>query len=99
MSITFGWWHRDPVEGKYQIHVDVHGGNIEWTRHQGHNTSWSPHEPSAADRERLVAEAERRVPRRLITQKQVEEIKTLSQNDGSGKISGKRVTGLGPSYN
>jgi hypothetical protein len=39
------------------------------------------------------------VPRRLITQKQFEEIKTLSQNDGSGKISGKRVTGLGPSYN
>jgi hypothetical protein len=79
--------------------VDVHGGNIEWTRHQGHNTSWIPHEPSEEDRERLVAEAERRVPRRLITQKQFEEIKTLSQNDGSGKISGKRVTGLGPSYN
>ena len=99
MSITFGWWHRDPVEGKYQIHVDVHGGNIEWTRHQGHNTSWIPHEPSEEDRERLVAEAERRVPRRLITQKQFEEIKTLSQSDGSGKISGKRVTGLVPSYN
>ncbi|MEI6053440.1 MAG: hypothetical protein WCQ44_12110, partial [Opitutaceae bacterium] len=72
---------------------------IEWTRHQGNNTSWIPHEPSEEDRERLVAEAERRVPRRLITQKQFDEIKTLSQNDGAGKISGKRVTGLGPSYN
>jgi hypothetical protein len=99
MRITFGWCHRDPDEGKYQIHLDVHGGNSEWTRHQAHNTSWIPHEPSEEDRERLVAEAERRVPRRLITQKQFEEIKTLSQNDGSGKISGKRVTGLGPSYN
>ena len=43
MSITFGWWHKDPVEGKYQINADVHGGNIEWTRHQGHHTSWLPH--------------------------------------------------------
>jgi hypothetical protein len=53
MSVTFGWWHRDPVEGKFQIHVDVHGGNIEWTRHQGHNTSWLPHHPTDEDRERL----------------------------------------------
>lgn len=98
MSITFGWWHRDPVEGKYQINADVHGGNIEWTRHQGHHTSWLPHTPSDEDRERLVYEAEKRVPRRLITQKQFEEIKRLSENAGPGKISGKRITGLGPSF-
>ena len=42
MSITFGWWHKDPVEGKYQINAVVHGGNIEWTRHQGHHSSWLP---------------------------------------------------------
>jgi hypothetical protein len=98
MSVTFGWWHRDPVEGKFQIHVDVHGGNIEWTRHQGHNTSWLPHHPTDEDRERLVYEAEKRVPRRLITQKQFEEIKRLSENDGPGRVSGKRITGLGPSF-
>jgi hypothetical protein len=99
MSITFGWWHRDPVEGKYQIHVEVHGGNIEWSRHQGHNTSWLTHQPSEDDRERLVSEAEKRVPRRLISQKQFDEIKFLSQANVPGKISGKRVTGLGPSFN
>lgn len=99
MSITFGWWNRDPVEGKLQIHVEVHGGNIEWSRHQGHNTSWEPYQPTEEDRERLVYEAEKRVPRRLISQKQFEEIKRLSQNDVPGKISGKRITGLGPSFN
>ena len=40
--------------------------------------------------ERLVAEASKRVPRRLITQKQFEEIKRLSENQGPGGISGRR---------
>jgi len=98
MSITFGWWQRDPVEGKFQIHVDVHGGNIEWTRHQGHHTSWLKHLPTDEDRARLVSEAEKRVPRRLITDKQFEEIKRLSETEGSDRLPGRRVTGLGPSY-
>ena len=77
MSITFGWWHKDPVEGKYQINAEVHGGNIEWSRHQGHHTSWIPHTPSDEDRERLVYEAEKRVPRRLMSPKQFDELKRL----------------------
>ncbi len=97
MGIEFGWWNKDPEQGKYQVHVVVHGGNIEWTRHQGHHTSWAPHTPTDDDRERLVYEAERRVPRRLITQKQFEEIKNLSAGTGSGKLSGRRSSRPGPS--
>ena len=91
MSIEFGWWNKDPERGKYQVSVVVHGGNIEWTRHQGHHTSWEPHVPTDDDRVRLVSEAEKRVPRRLITQKQFEEIRRLSENEGAGKISGRRA--------
>src|SRR5436305_1201685 len=97
MSIEFGWWNKDPEQGKYQVSAVVHGGNIEWTRHQGHHTSWIPHIPTDDDRARLIYEAEKRVPRRLITQKQFEEIKRLSENTGSGKISGRRITNPGPS--
>jgi len=57
----------------------------------------APH-PTEEDRERLIFEAEKRVPRRLISQKQFDEIKRLSENAGPGKISGRRITGLGPSY-
>lgn len=99
MSIEFGWWSKDPEGKKCQISAVVHGGNIEWTRHTGHHTSWIPHEPNDDDRERLVYEAERRVPRRLISSKQFEEIKRLSANSGPGKIVGRRITGLGPSFN
>ena len=98
MSIEFGWWRTIADEGKFQISAVVHGGNIEWTKHQGHHTSWIPHTPDDDDRERLVYEAEKRVPRRLITNKQFEEIKRLSENTGPGKITGRRVTGNGPSF-
>jgi hypothetical protein len=93
MSIEFGWWNRDEEGKKYQVHVAVHGGNIEWTRHQGHHTSWTPHTPTDDDRARLVSEAERRVPRRLISQRQFEEIKRLAGNEGPGGISGRRARG------
>lgn len=90
MSIEFGWWNRDEDGRRYQVNAVIHGGNIEWTRHQGHHTPWNPHEPSDEDRERLVSEAAKRVPRRLITQKQFEEIRRLSENQGPGGISGRR---------
>ncbi len=96
MAIEFGWWNRDPEEGKYQVRVVVHGGNIEWTRHQGHHTPWQPHTPTDDDRARLVSEAERRLPRRLITQKQFDEIKSLSAQSGPGALSGRRSSRPGP---
>ena len=98
MSIEFGWWSKDPEGKKCQISAVVHGGNIEWTRHVGHHTSWIPHEPNDDDRERLVYEASKRVPRRLITTRQFEEIKSLSENTGPGRIAGRRVTGDAPSF-
>lgn len=90
MSIEFGWWNKDDEGKKYQVIAAVHGGNIEWTRKQGHHASWEPHIPNDEDRERLVYEAEKRVPRRLISQKQFDEIKRLSANEGPGGISGRR---------
>lgn len=79
MSIEFGWWNKDPELGKYQVSASIHGGNIEWTRKQGHHTSWLPHEPSEDDWDRLIAEADRRVPRRLISPKQFDAIKQLRE--------------------
>jgi hypothetical protein len=97
MSIEFGWWNKDAESGKYQVIVNVHGGNIEWKRKQGHHAPWEQHVPDDDDRARLIHEAERRLPRRLITQKQFDEIKSLSANTGPGAISGRRARSS-PSY-
>jgi hypothetical protein len=79
MSIEFGWWAKDPETGKFQVNVSIHGGNIEWTRKQGHHSSWQTHPPTEDDWDKLIKEASRRVPRRLISPKQFEEIKSLRE--------------------
>ena len=97
MSVNFGWWNKRPDVGKFQVKVSVHGGNIGWTKHQGHHTPWEPYSPDDEDRERLLYEADKRLPRRLINQKQYDEIKRLSENEGPGRISGGRSSRPGPS--
>lgn len=78
MGMEFGWWAKDPEKGKYQILVRVHGGNAVWTCKQGHFSSWETYgPPSADDWDRLISEAERRVPRRLLSPKQFNDIKRL----------------------
>ncbi len=76
--MEFGWWQKDDEGKKYQVCVEVFGKNITWTKKYGKNTSWEPYGPTTdADWDKLIGEAERRVPRRLFSQKQFEFI--LSQ--------------------
>jgi len=77
MSMEFGWWNKDEEQGKFQVKAIVHGGHLKWLRKQGHFTSWMEHVPTEDDWTRLTAEAERRVPRRLLSPKQFAEIKNL----------------------
>ena len=78
MGMEFGWWANNPETGKHQILVRFHGGNLVWTSKQGHHTSWENYgPPTDADWEKLLAEATRRVPRRLISPKQFAEIERL----------------------
>lgn len=77
MSMEFGWWNKDPERGKIQVRATIHGGNIAWHRKKGHHTSWGIHLPSEGDWDKLLYEAGKRVPRRLISPKQFEGIKLL----------------------
>jgi len=80
MSMEIGWWKKDPERGKYQVRATIHGGNIAWTRKQGHHTPWEPHTPvTEEDWDRMLKEAETRVPRRLISPKQFAAIKALRE--------------------
>ena len=80
MSTEFGWWVRDPELGKFQVRAVVHGATLSWFRKQGHFSSWEPHQPTEEDWDRLVSEAERRVPRRLLSPKQFAEIKLFRES-------------------
>ncbi len=75
--MEFGWWQKDEEGDKYQVLVDVFGTTITWTQKYGRGGSWEPFEPNDAEWDKLISEAQRRVPRRLFSQKQFEFI--LSQ--------------------
>jgi hypothetical protein len=78
MAMEFGWWVRDPEEGKYEVHAVFHGGNITWKRHQGHHTPWEPITNVTTEMwDKLMDEAAKRVPRRLMSPKQYDELKRL----------------------
>ncbi len=78
MSMEFGWWIRDDDGRKAQLRVTVAGGNVTWSRKQGHHQPWESYgPPTPADWDRLVAAAERRVPRRLISPAQFAAIQRL----------------------
>ena len=77
-AMEFGWWEKDEEGKKHQVFVEIFGKNITWARKYGHNSSWIPFaNPTDVEWDKLIAEAERRVPRRLFSQKQFEFI--LSQ--------------------
>ncbi len=76
--MEFGWWVRDPEEGKYQVLAVFHGGAVEWTRKQGHHQPWEEIETVTAEMwDRLIDEAAKRVPRRLMSPKQFDELKQI----------------------
>ena len=81
MSMEFGWWSKHPERGKIHVRAIVHGGNLEWFWNQGHGRSWEPHEPTPEDWDKLMYEAGKRVPRRLLSPKQFAAIKSLRPGD------------------
>jgi len=71
--MEFGWWQKDEEGKKYQVFVEVFGKSITWMKKYGKNCSWEPYGPTSdEDWDKLISEAERRVPRRLFSQKQFE---------------------------
>ena len=73
--MEFGWWAKDADEKKWQISVRYHGGNVTFSRKHGHNSSWEDFVPAEADWDRLLSEAGRRLPRRLMSQKEFNRLK------------------------
>jgi len=81
MTNEFNWWNRSPEEGKYKVKAKIHGNVLLFTRHQGHHTLWEPHAPSEEDFDRVLSDAEKRVPRRLISPKQMAELERIVASD------------------
>lgn len=75
--MEFGWWSKDDEVGKFQVVAEFHGGKVTWTRKHGHHIPWEQYFPDDDAWDRLLAEAERRVPRRLMSPRQFEDLKKV----------------------
>ena len=73
--MEFGWWTTDDAGIKWQICARFHGGNVVFSHKTGHNTGWDDYEPTDEHWDRLIKEAERRLPRRLMSTKEFNKLK------------------------
>jgi len=74
--MEFGWQDRDEDGTKWQICARFHAGRVEFSRRTGHNNGWEDYTtPTEAQWDRLISEAERRLPRRLMSTKEFERLK------------------------
>ncbi len=73
--MEFGWWEKDDSGVKWQISVRFHGGNVIFSRKGGHHQPWEDFDGNDTHWDRLLSEAERRLPRRLMSQKEFERLK------------------------
>ena len=73
--MEFGWRIVDDQGIKWQICARFHGGNVVLSRKTGNNTGWDDYEPTDEQWDRLLKEAERRLPRRLMSMKEFNRLK------------------------
>lgn len=73
--MEFGWWTTDDEGIKWQICARFHGGKVVFSHKTGHNTGWDDYEPTDEQWDRLIKEAERRLPRRLMSTKEFNRLK------------------------
>lgn len=90
MTLEFGWWSRDADGRRYQVRAQVFGGDIAWSRKQGHHQPWEIYgPPTDEDWDLLLEQAGKRVPRRLLSPRQFETLKRL-------RPTGPRAWGAAP---
>jgi hypothetical protein len=78
MTMEFGWWSRDEDGRRFQVRARFFGQSLDWQRKQGHHQLWESYGPPTGDDwDRLIAEAERRLPRRLLSPKEFAAIRRL----------------------
>ena len=73
--MEFGWWEKDDAGAKWQINVRFHGGNVLFRKKTGHPHPWIDFDGNDEQWDRLIQEAEKRLPRRLMSQKEFERLK------------------------
>jgi hypothetical protein len=70
MNVEIGYWKRTDDGRKFKVRLRVFGGNLIWEQQPARFEVWSSYgPPDDQDWETVIAEAEKRAPRRVIHDK------------------------------
>lgn len=70
MNVEIGFWKRTEDGRKFQVRLRVFGGNIIWEHQPKRFEPWTTYgPPDDEDWETVIAEANKRKPRRIIHDK------------------------------
>lgn len=70
MNVEIGFWKRTEDGRKFQVRLRVFGGNIIWEHQPKRFEPWTAYgPPDDEDWETVIAEANKRKPRRIIHDK------------------------------
>lgn len=74
--MEMGWWNRDEDGKKYQVHLEVFGGQLRWQFQRERFATWEVYaNPTEEDWATALELAENRLQRRLTTKDVVEKIR------------------------
>jgi hypothetical protein len=74
--MELGWWNRDADGKKFQVHLEVFGGQLLWRCQRARFEPWEDYvNPTEEDWAKALELAENRLQRRLTTGDVVEKIR------------------------
>ena len=86
MNVEIGFWKRTEDGRKFQVRLRVFGGNIRWECQPARFEDWVPYPaPDDEDWDTVIAEANKREPRRVIHDKILALIRRRGRPQGSAE--------------
>ena len=74
--MEMGWWNRDAAGKKFQVHLEVFGGELLWRCQRKRHEPWVEYTaPTDDDWAKALELAENRLQRRLTTYAMVDKIR------------------------
>ncbi len=84
MNVEIAFWKRTEEEGKRQVRLRVFGGKVVWECQPARFEPWVPYTtPDEDDWAKVIAEARKRAPRRVIHDKVLALILRRGRPEGS----------------
>ncbi len=86
MNVEIGFWKRTEDGRKFHVKLHIFGGNLRWEYQPARFQPWEPYlTPDDDDWAKVIAEANKREPRRVIHDKMLALIRRRGRPHGAAE--------------